>query len=75
MQQHDSENESILRDMRIRCPNIQCRHEWQYKGSMFFYATCPNCRHNVRLDRNKVESTPQSVQVRGQRQTAATSVE
>jgi len=27
----------------------KCNYEWKYKGKMTHYATCPNCRHSVKI--------------------------
>lgn len=35
--------------VRIRCPNVLCLYEWNYRGTLRFYATCPNCRKNIRI--------------------------
>jgi len=32
--------------IRVKCPN--CGYEWNYKGKLM-YATCPNCKHSVRV--------------------------
>ena len=64
-------NESNLKGTLIRCPNRTCEYTWEYVGRFFYYATCPSCRKNVKIQDNKIES-PQSVQVgaRGQIQQA-----
>ena len=43
--------------VRIRCPNILCLYEWNYKGILKFYATCPNCRKCIRIDENAVSNS------------------
>jgi hypothetical protein len=35
----------------VRCQ--RCGKEWQYKGKRRFFATCPDCRHNVKLNINR----------------------
>jgi hypothetical protein len=32
------------------------------RDAFFIYATCPSCRHNVKISENKIES-PQSLQL------------
>jgi hypothetical protein len=36
--------------LSVRCHH--CGKIWNYTGARKFYATCPDCRHNVRLDRS-----------------------
>jgi len=33
--------------MKLKCP--KCGYEWDYKGRMTYYATCPNCKRPVRI--------------------------
>jgi len=33
--------------MRLKCE--KCGYEWDYKGRMTHYATCPNCRRAVEI--------------------------
>jgi hypothetical protein len=40
----------------LKCPNKVCNHVWQYRGSLL-YATCPSCRHNVKVAENKMGVT------------------
>lgn len=54
----------------IKCPNTRCEYKWIYKGRFVFYATCPACRHNVKISENKVESH-QSHKVTRPRETEA----
>ena len=54
----------------LHCPNSKCNYQWRYFGRFSFYATCPSCRRNIKIQENKVTPLP-SVQVRGQRQIAA----
>ncbi len=35
--------------MKLKCSNKKCDYEWEYKGRMKFYATCPNCRYKVKI--------------------------
>jgi hypothetical protein len=60
------------RGVWICCPHKDCEYIWLYTGHFFIYATCPSCRRNIKIHENKMELPPQSVQVRGQRQIAAT---
>lgn len=55
-------NKANLKQTWIRCPNSECQYIWLYSGRFFYYATCPSCRRNVKIQENKIES-PQSVQV------------
>lgn len=36
---------------KLKCP--KCGHEWEYKGTSFYYVTCPTCKFS--LKRNKEE--------------------
>lgn len=56
------QKEANQKKVRIRCPNTNCDYSWTYSGRLLFYATCPSCRRNVKIQGNKIES-PQSVQV------------
>jgi hypothetical protein len=60
-------NKSNLKRILIRCPNSNCGYTWMYSGRFLYYATCPSCRRNVKIQDNKIE-WPQSVPVgaRGQ---------
>jgi hypothetical protein len=62
--------EADQRRVRIRCPNPNCDYSWMYSGRLLYYATCPSCRRNVKIQVNKVES-PQSIQVGHPSQIAA----
>ena len=53
---------TVTHGVWIRCPNTLCAYKWQYTGRFFIYATCPSCRHNVKISENKIES-PQSLQL------------
>lgn len=33
--------------IRLKCE--KCGYEWEYRGKMTFYATCPNCKTSVRI--------------------------
>lgn len=37
---------------RLRCPN--CGHEWTYRGSRNVYATCPDCKTSVKIEKHEV---------------------
>jgi hypothetical protein len=63
-------NEANLKRILIRCPNSNCGCTWMYSGRFLYYATCPSCRRNVKIQENKIES-PQSVQVGTKDQIAA----
>ena len=56
-----SNNESS-RNVLIHCPNLKCEYTWWYLGRFFYYATCPSCRRNVKIQENKIPS-PESEQV------------
>jgi hypothetical protein len=38
------------------CPNLDCGHRWMYRGKSNFYASCPFCRTNVHVFKNKLEN-------------------
>ena len=40
--------------IKLRCPNMSCRHEWNYRGNSKFYASCSFCRTNVHVVRDRV---------------------
>jgi Zn ribbon nucleic-acid-binding protein len=63
-------NEINLKQTWLRCPNSECQYAWPYSGRFLYYATCPSCRRNVKIQENKIES-PQSVQVGTKDQIAA----
>lgn len=44
----------------LRCPNEECSHTWMYNGKSRFYASCPFCRKNVHVIKNKVNSPRKS---------------
>ena len=53
----------------IRCPNRICGHyQWLYKGRFFIYATCPSCKHNVLISKNRIERPLRSVELQRQKQ-------
>jgi hypothetical protein len=56
--------------VRIRCSNPNCDYVWTYSGRLFFYATCPSCRRNVKIHDNKTE-LQQSVRIGPPSQIAA----
>ena len=48
----------------IRCPSPICgNYEWIYRGRFFIYATCPSCKRNVLISKNKIESPLRSVEL------------
>jgi hypothetical protein len=55
-------NELKLKGSLIRCPNSNCQYTWIYSGRFLYYATCPSCRRNVKIEENKI-SSPESAQV------------
>lgn len=42
--------------VELLCPNIDCGHKWTYSGNSKFYASCPFCRTNVHVFKNKLEN-------------------
>jgi len=34
---------------KVKCPNKECEHEWEYKGNSKFYITCPQCHKKFNL--------------------------
>ncbi len=38
--------------VKLQCPNIDCGHEWIYRGKSKFYARFPFCRTNVHVLKN-----------------------
>ena len=65
-----TKNESKLKGILIQCPNSKCAYTWMYSGRFYYYATCPSCRRNVKIQDNKIESL-QSVQLGTEDQLAA----
>lgn len=41
------------REQQLQCP--KCMYDWFYNGRLG-YASCPNCRYNVRVAENTVQS-------------------
>lgn len=41
--------------MKLKCPNKECGKVWEYKGDRKFYASCPDCRHNVKIKESMEE--------------------
>lgn len=41
-----------IKGMKLKCKRKDCLHEWNYKGERKFYATCPNCHSNVKINRD-----------------------
>ena len=65
-----SQQETVSHGVPIKCSNTRCQYEWTYKGRFSIYATCPSCRHNIKISENKVES-PQSLKVGTRKETEA----
>ena len=42
--------------VKLMCPNTDCRHKWIYHGKSKFYASCPFCRTNVHVFKNKLRN-------------------
>ncbi len=38
----------------IQCPNPECKHRWEYRGRLLFYASCPSCRKNLKIKDNQI---------------------
>jgi hypothetical protein len=53
---------SKLEGILVRCSNPNCRHRWYYKGRSIFYASCPFCRRNIKLNIKPVENKMNSLQ-------------
>ena len=49
----------------IKCTNKNCGYVWKYKGKFLIYATCPSCRHNVKIKENilKDSKDPTNTQI------------
>jgi hypothetical protein len=70
MQNNLRSNVKDSEGVMVHCPNPACDYTWRYVGRFSFYATCPSCRRNIKIQENKV--TPlSSVQVVGPSQIAA----
>jgi len=41
--------------MKVKCQNLKCGWEWEYKGKKTFYVTCPNCYNKVRIKKGVTE--------------------
>jgi hypothetical protein len=41
--------------MQLKCTRIDCGHEWDYKGTLKFFACCPKCKTSVKI--KKIEAT------------------
>lgn len=53
----------------IRCPSPICgNHRWIYRGRSSIYATCPSCKRNVLIPKNKIERPLRSVDLGRQKQ-------
>src|ERR687885_640395 len=46
----------------IHCSTRECGYTWYYTGKMIFYATCPSCKRNIRIEKNKVSAVKQRSQ-------------
>ena len=46
-------------ETRLKCH--RCDHEWTYKGSNRFVATCPHCRTYVTIKRSKLSENEKSI--------------
>lgn len=53
-----SKNEGII----ICCTRKNCNYMWRYRGYGMFFATCPRCRRNIKIPKNKVEETKSPLQ-------------
>ena len=42
--------------VKLMCPNIDCGHKWIYRGKSKFYASCPFCRTNVHVFKDKLRN-------------------
>jgi hypothetical protein len=42
--------------IELTCSNVDCGHKWMYRGKSKFYASCPFCRTNVHVFKNKLEN-------------------
>lgn len=42
--------------VKLMCPNTDCGHKWIYHGKSKFYASCPFCRTNVHVFKNKLRN-------------------
>ena len=42
--------------VELLCPNTDCGHKWTYRGKSKFYASCPFCRTNVHVLKDKLEN-------------------
>jgi hypothetical protein len=53
---------SKLEGILVRCSNPNCQHRWYYKGRSLFYASCPFCRRNIKLNIRSFENRTTSLQ-------------
>jgi len=37
--------------MKLKCNKEDCKKEWEYKGKSKFYATCPDCHKNIKINK------------------------
>jgi hypothetical protein len=35
---------------------MECGYTWYYTGRMVFYATCPSCKRNIKIEKNKISA-------------------
>ena len=45
--------------MKLKCKN--CEYEWDYGGSQKYYATCPQCRYKVKIDKSILKVSEKEV--------------
>ena len=41
----------------IKCSNKNCEYIWKYRGKFLIYATCPSCRHNIKIKENILQDS------------------
>ncbi len=41
------------REIPLRCH--RCGYEWTYKGKMKWYASCPQCRTSVKIEKQRLD--------------------
>ena len=59
----------------IRCPSPICgNHQWLYRGRSFIYASCPSCKRNVLISKNKIESPLRSEELGTHKQIEVASI-
>lgn len=57
------ENEFTQEDKKVylQCPYQNCKYKWYYGGRFLFYATCPSCHRNIKIDSNKIFLQPAKI--------------